>query len=71
MSYVIFEDTLDATEIKIHKTSCGFYKRQLENKSDTTIWHDGFDLESAQNKAKSIASRHKKGWKIAECCENI
>lgn len=70
MSYVIFEDTLDATEIKIHKNSCGYYKRQLENNSNTTIWHKGFDLESAINEAKNMSSRYKKGWKIVECCEN-
>ena len=70
MRYVIFEDKLDATEIKIHKESCGFYKRQLQNKSDTTIWHEGFDLDSALNEAKNIASRYKKGWKIAECCKD-
>lgn len=71
MKYVIFEDKLNATEIKIHKETCGFYKRQLQTKSETTIWHGGFNLESALNEAKNIASRYKKGWKIAECCQNL
>jgi len=68
MSFVIFEDKLDATEVKIHKNSCGYYTKQLEQKSDTTVWHEGFDFESAQIEARHISSRYKKGWKFAECC---
>jgi hypothetical protein len=68
MNYVIFEDKLDATEVKIHKNTCGFYKRQSEQKSDTTIWHEGFDFESAQDKAKIIASKYNKDWRLAKCC---
>lgn len=70
MKYVIFEDKMGATEVKIHKQTCGFFKRQLQTKPETTIWYEGFDSDSAINEAKNIASRHKKGWKIAKCCEN-
>ena len=68
MSYVIFEDKLDATEVKIHKNSCYYYKKQLEEKSDTTVWHEDYDFESAKIEAKNIASRYTKNWKMAKCC---
>ena len=70
MKYVIFEDTLDATEVKIHKESCPYFLKHQENKSSTTIWHEGFKFQEAQNEAKSIVSRHKKDWKMAECCND-
>ena len=68
MNYVIFEDKENATEVKIHKNTCKYYTNQLAQKSDTTIWHESFDLESAQIEAKNIASKYNKGWKFAQCC---
>ncbi|MBT4326534.1 MAG: hypothetical protein HOD60_06455 [Candidatus Nitrosopelagicus sp.] len=68
MNFVIFEDKLDATEVKIHKSSCHYYTKQLSQKPDTTIWHESLDFKSAQDKTKTIASKYNKGWRMAKCC---
>ena len=66
MNFVIFEDKLDATEVKIHKSSCHYYTKQLSQKPDTTIWHESLDFKSAQDKTKTIASKSNLTIKIGK-----
>jgi len=66
--YVVMEDKLDATEVKIHKVSCGYYQNNLKNPTETTLWHGPYDQHHAETTAKLLSKQYKKGWKIAECC---
>jgi len=65
LSYFVFEDTLNATKVKIHSEKCGFVKREP---TETTLWHECDTLSNAEQKAKEIAEKYDKGWKLAECC---
>jgi hypothetical protein len=62
--YLVFEDLDDATQVKIHKSTCGHTKRPKE--TTTTRWHGPYDLKEATDKAKTIAKT--KGWDYAKCC---
>lgn len=65
MSYFVFEDLVNATQVKIHQQGCGFIGN---NSTETTKWHECSNLEEAESKAKELASTYGKGWKMAECC---
>ena len=67
MTYVVMEDLLGATEVKIHLETCSYYQG---NSGDTTTtkWHKAGSLAEAENVASSISKRYSKGWKKAECC---
>ena len=66
MSYSIMEDLADATEIKIHLSSCSYVVNHAP--TTTTRWHTVNDLEEAKRKAEEISKNYSKGWKEAECC---
>ncbi len=66
MKYMVYEDLLGATEIKIHEKDCGQVKRG--GATDTTKWHGPFDYEEAKSLAESVSLKYKKGWKNAGCC---
>lgn len=65
MSYFVFEDLVNATQVKIHQEKCGYVKN---NVTETTKWYECTSLEEAESKAKELANKYGKGWKLAECC---
>lgn len=65
MYYFVFEDLVNATQIKIHQDGCGHIG---DNSTETTKWHEYSSLEEAESKAKELSNKYGKGWKLAECC---
>ena len=69
MTYCIFEDLANATEIKIHLKSCVHYVNH--EPTETTKWHEVDDYKSAEILAEQLSKKYKKGWKRAECCHSV
>ena len=62
MTYFVFEDLANATQIKIHHEGCGHIGN---NSTETTKWYDYSSLEEAESKAKELSLKYGKGWKLA------
>ncbi len=67
MGYMVCEDLVGATEIKIHKEECRFAKNRKEG-AETMAWHGPIDYNDAKNLAEKLSANYKKSWKNAECC---
>ena len=66
--FVVFEDRDDATETKVHKESCRYYRNRKRN-APTTQWHGPFDtVEAAVSVARSIAEQKSHGVKLRPPC---
>jgi hypothetical protein len=63
-NYWVFEDLMNATSVKIHRSSCGNVTRS--ERTSTTRWHGPYDLETAESVAKRLS--RSKGWDYAKCC---
>ena len=66
MTYCVFEDLANATQVKIHLKSCINYVNH--EPTETTKWHEVDDYKAAEILAEQISKKYDKGWKRAECC---
>jgi len=65
MNYFVYEDLVNATQVKIHQEKCGHVKNVP---TETTKWYEFESLDEAESKATELANHYGKGWKLAECC---
>lgn len=65
MSYVLYEDTVDADPLNIHKDACRWYTERDPN-AKTSIWHDCYSLEYAHQLAEQLVKT--KGCKHCDTC---
>ena len=69
MSYVVFEDLVQAEGPAIHCDSCRYYRNRKPG-ATTTRWHEGFpDYQTAVAKAEAIARPPKYPARLnLDCC---